>query len=132
VGDGDDERLKELKESKRILERELARLEEERNAEIVALSRDPSLMPEQALFQLITSIYNSIRRQYLKEVLITGGEPTARLIESYLADHLIPKKRELLDDMGLPERPEQTERLIDVEKRIAFLTDVLAQMETNT
>lgn len=130
AGDGDEERLKELKETKRNLERELDRLEEARNAAIVELSRDPSLLSQQALFQLITSIYNSIRRQYLKEVLISGGEATARLIEGYLADSLIPKRRELSGAMTLAGSPEQAAKLIDVEKRIAFLTDVLAQMET--
>lgn len=110
---------------KKILEKDLKRREKERDAAIVALSKDPSHMSEQALFQLITSIYNAIRRQYLKEALIAGGESTARLVETHLEGTLIPEKRRLLAS-----GPDGVSALREIEKRIEFLTDVLAQMET--
>lgn len=124
-----DERLDKLRKQKAELEKKLAELETARNVAIVSMSMDPTLRSERALSQLITSMYNSIRKQYLKEVLITGGATTGRLIENHLENVLIPQKKMLTQNPdGLPDA-ELRQALKNIEKRIAFLMDVLAQME---
>lgn len=124
-----DDRLDKLRKQKAELEKKLTELEADRNAAIVALANDPAFRSERALSQLITSLYNSIRKQYLKEVLITGGAITGRLVENHLENVLIPQKKVLVQNPnGLP-GTERRQALKDIEKRIAFLMDVLAQME---
>lgn len=122
-------RLEELRKQKAELEKKLRELETQRNTAIVALATDPLLRSDRALSQIITSMYNSIRKQYLKEVLITGGNVTGRLVENHLENVLIPQKQALLQNPDKLPEAERRQALRDVEKRIAFLMDVLTQME---
>lgn len=110
------------------LKKQKEKLEQQRNLEIVKLSEDPNLKSKQAIFQMITYVYNEIRRQYLKEVLISGGAYTGRMIESYLEDVLIPYKQRLLNQ-NVTDFRNWLLKIDRVNQKIEFLMDVLSQME---
>jgi len=101
----------------------------ERNRRIVALAENPSTFSDQAIMQIVTYTYNAVRQQFLMEVIISGGEVTAGLIEEYLENDLLPHKRNLLENSTQLTETERQKKLSQVNERIDFLMDTLAQME---
>jgi hypothetical protein len=118
----DSQRLKELH---KILDLKI----KERNRMINDLAAQPQTYAQQAIIQIITSIYNTVRRQYLREILISGGEVTGRLIESFLEDNLLSKKERLLHLSTFLNDEESKKELENLNKKIDFLIDVLSQIE---
>lgn len=118
----DDKKIQELLELKE-------RKERERNRKILDLAHNPATFADQAAMQIITYIYNAVRRQYLKEVLISGGEVTGELVEWYLENEVLPQKAVLMQNRHHETDQEFAGKLLDVNTRIEFLLSVLSQVE---
>lgn len=105
--------------------RRLERLQMDRNQRIASLNSTMSSYDEQALMQIVTYVYGCVRRQYLKEVLISDGDVTGEIIEKYLETELIPQFQTLSASIATS----SSEELRDLEQRIHFLESILSQIE---
>lgn len=117
-----EKRLKEL-------HKELDLKTRQRNRMINDLASQPQSYGQQAIIQVITSVYNAVRRQYLREILISGGEITGQLIESFLEDNLLPKKERIFHLSTFLGDEETKKELATLDRKIDFLIDVLSQVE---
>lgn len=80
---------------------------------------------QQVIIQVVTYLYNAVRKQYLKEVLITGDEVSAGIIEDKLQTELIPERERLLRrSNGI-----MTGEIEDLDVQIEFLYSILAELE---
>lgn len=107
-------------------------LEQKREKKLTEIKIDPLKASDQALFQIINSIYNAIRKQYLKQILIAGRNETAVIVEAYLREVLIPKKNQQMAaqlDTGENFRQPLQREIQTTQSHIDFLFDVLVEVE---
>lgn len=105
------------------------RKERERNRKIAKLADDPTTFADQAVMQVITYVYNQVRKQYLLETLISGGEVAAELILRHLEDDVLPQQAKLIQNKEHYTEQDYQARMEEIKYRIDFLLSVLSQME---
>lgn len=105
------------------------RKEQERNRKIARLADDPTTFADQAIMQVITFVYNTVRRQFLQDALISGGEASAELIQWHLENEVFPERERLRANKAHYTEKDYEARLAHINERIAFLLAVLARME---
>lgn len=114
------------------LESKKQQLEKQRDQKLAEIKSDPGQVSDQALFQIINSVYNAIRKQYLKKILIAGGTKTAEVVENHLLQILLPQKNqqmEALMNAQNPFRQHLQSALKNTQTQIDFLFEVLVEVE---